>query len=94
MQSMRPDNRKLDELRPVKFRRRYTRGAPGSVLMHAGRTTVLCTVSIEESVPKWMAGNGKGWLTAEYAMLPGASQPRKPRERSGKIDGRTAEIQR
>jgi ribonuclease PH len=51
-------------------------------------------VSIEESVPKWMAGQGKGWLTAEYSMLPGASQPRKPRERSGKIDGRTAEIQR
>jgi ribonuclease PH len=78
----------------VKFRRRYTRGAPGSVLVQAGRTTVLCTVSIEEAVPKWLAGKGKGWLTAEYSMLPGASQPRKPRERSGKIDGRTAEIQR
>ena len=90
----RHDGRKNDELRPVKFRRRYTRGAPGSVLVQAGRTTVLCTASIEESVPKWMAGKGKGWLTAEYSMLPGASQPRKPRERSGKIDGRTAEIQR
>jgi ribonuclease PH len=91
---MRPDGRKPDELRPIKFRRRYTRGAPGSVLIQAGRTTVLCTVSIEESVPRWMVGQGKGWLTAEYSMLPGASQPRKPRERSGKIDGRTAEIQR
>jgi ribonuclease PH len=91
---MRPDKRKPDELRPVKFRRRYTRGAPGSVLVHAGRTSVLCTVSIEEAVPKWLAGKGQGWLTAEYSMLPGASQPRKPRERSGKIDGRTAEIQR
>jgi ribonuclease PH len=91
---MRPDGRKPDELRSVRFRRRYTRGAPGSVLIQAGRTTVLCTVSIEESVPRWMAGKGKGWLTAEYSMLPGASQPRKQRERSGKVDGRTAEIQR
>jgi ribonuclease PH len=54
----------------------------------------LCTVSVEESVPRWLVGKDKGWLTAEYSMLPGASQPRKPRERSGKIDGRTAEIQR
>jgi ribonuclease PH len=91
---MRPDNRTNDELRPVRFRRRYTRGAPGSVLVQAGRTTVLCTVSVEESVPPWMRGQGKGWLTAEYSMLPGASQPRKPRERAGKVDGRTAEIQR
>ncbi len=91
---MRPDNRGNDELRPVRFRRRYTRGAPGSVLVQAGRTTVLCTVSVEESVPPWLRGKGKGWLTAEYSMLPGASQPRKPRERAGKVDGRTAEIQR
>lgn len=91
---MRHDGRSADELRPLKFRRRYTRGAPGSVLVQAGRTTVLCTVSVEESVPRWLAGQGKGWLTAEYSMLPGASQPRKPRERTGKIDGRTAEIQR
>lgn len=91
---MRPDKRDFDELRPIKFRRHYTRGAPGSVLVQAGRTTVLCTVSIDEAVPGWMRGQGKGWLTAEYSMLPGAGQPRKPRERSGKIDGRTAEIQR
>jgi ribonuclease PH len=91
---MRPDGRQNGELRDLKIRRRYTRGAPGSVLILAGRTTVLCTVSVEESVPRWMEGQGKGWLTAEYSMLPGASQPRKPRERSGKVDGRTAEIQR
>jgi ribonuclease PH len=91
---MRPDGRQTDELRDVRIRRRYTRGAPGSVLIQAGRTTVLCTVSVEESVPRWLVGQSKGWLTAEYSMLPGASQPRKPRERSGKLDGRTAEIQR
>jgi ribonuclease PH len=90
----RHDGRRPDELRPVKFRRRYTRGAPGSVLVQSGRTTVLCTVSVEQSVPRWLAGQGKGWLTAEYSMLPSASQPRKQRERNGKIDGRTAEIQR
>jgi len=91
---MRSDNRNFEELRPVQFQRRYTRGAPGSVLVRSGRTTVLCTVSVEEAVPKWLTGKGQGWITAEYGMLPGASQPRKPRERSGKIDGRTAEIQR
>ena len=91
---MRENSRPMDQLRPVRFRRRYTRGAPGSVLVQSGRTTVLCTVCIEESVPKWMHGQGKGWLTAEYGMLPGASQPRKARERTGKLDGRTAEIQR
>jgi ribonuclease PH len=81
-------------LRTVRFRRHYTRGAPGSVLATAGRTTVLCTASVEPAVPPWLRGSGKGWLTAEYSMLPAASQPRKPRERTGKIDGRTAEIQR
>jgi ribonuclease PH len=91
---MRPDHRKNDELRAVKLRRRYTRGAPGSVLVQTGRTTVLCTTSIESSVPNWLRGQGRGWLTAEYSMLPAASQPRKPRERGGKLDGRTAEIQR
>ena len=91
---MRPDGRKLDELREVRFRRHYTGGAPGSVLVQAGRTTVLCTVSVEEAVPQWLRGKGKGWLTAEYSMLPAASQPRKQRERAGKVDGRTAEIQR
>ena len=67
--------------------------APGRVLIRAGRTTVLCTASIELSVPPWMVGKGKGWVTAEYNMLPGSTAPRKQRERA-KVDGRTTEIQR
>jgi len=91
---MRHDGRRLDELRPLKIKRRYTRSAPGSVLIQAGRTTVLCTASIEEQVPSWLKGQGKGWVTAEYSMLPSSTIPRKPRERVGKIDGRSTEIQR
>lgn len=68
--------------------------APGRVLVKAGRTIVLCTASIEESVPPWMKGQGKGWVTAEYNMLPGSTAPRKGRDRGPKIDGRTTEIQR
>ncbi|RIK72780.1 MAG: ribonuclease PH, partial [Planctomycetota bacterium] len=68
--------------------------APGRVIVRAGRTTVLCTASVDASVPPWLAGQGKGWVTAEYNMLPGSTAPRKARERSGKIDGRTTEIQR
>lgn len=68
--------------------------APGRVLVKAGRTIVLCTASIEESVPPWMKGQGKGWVTAEYNMLPGSTSPRKGRDRGPKIDGRTTEIQR
>jgi len=86
--------RPADELREVKSRRRFTRSSPGSVLYQAGRTTVLCTASITEEVPHWMAGQGRGWITAEYNMLPGSTQPRKGRERGGKVDGRTTEIQR
>ncbi len=82
------------QLRPVKIRRRYTRNAPGSVLYQAGRTTLLCTASISHDVPPWLADSGKGWVTAEYSMLPGSTSPRKRRDRSGKIDGRTTEIQR
>lgn len=91
---MRHDGRKPAELRELKIKRRYTRGAPGSVLIAAGRTTVLCTASVEASVPPWMKGQGRGWVTAEYSMLPGSTSPRKPRERGGKVDGRTTEIQR
>ena len=91
---MRHDGRRPDELRPLKIKRRYTRVTPGSVLIQAGRTTVLCTASVEEQVPPWMKGQGRGWVTAEYNMLPGSTSPRKPRERSGKVDGRTTEIQR
>jgi ribonuclease PH len=85
--------RKPDQLRPVKIKRRYTRPTPGSVLYQAGETTVLCTASVENKVPAWMEGKGKGWVTAEYNMLPGSTSPRKQRERA-KVDGRTTEIQR
>ncbi|HVX13391.1 MAG TPA: ribonuclease PH [Pirellulales bacterium] len=91
---MRHDGRRHDELRPIKIKRRYTRPSPGSVLIQAGRTTVLCTASVADEVPPWMKGEGRGWITAEYNMLPGSTSPRKPRERGGKMDGRTTEIQR
>jgi ribonuclease PH len=91
---MRHDKRRPDQTRPFKFVRSYTQSAPGSVLVQAGRTTLLVTASVEESVPPWMRGKGKGWLTAEYSMLPGSTRPRKGRERGGKTDGRTVEIQR
>src|SRR5260370_28334463 len=91
---MRPGNRKPDELRPLSFRRRYTRQAPGSVLAQMGRTTVLCTCCVEPAVPSFLVGTGKGWLSAEYGMLPGSTNTRKPRDRAGKVDGRGVEIQR
>lgn len=91
---MRHDGRKHDELRPLKIKRRFTRAAAGSVLIQAGRTTVLCTASVAPDVPPWMKGEGRGWITAEYNMLPSSTSPRKPRERDGKTDGRTTEIQR
>jgi ribonuclease PH len=86
--------RKLSELRPVKIRRGYTKMSPGSVLIEAGNTRVLCTASIEPKVPDWLKGKGKGWITAEYNMLPHSTSPRKARERGLKVDGRTTEIQR
>ncbi len=91
---MRHDNRRVDELRPIRIRRRFTRAAPGSVLIQAGRTTVLCSASVDDSVPPWMAGQERGWVTAEYSMLPGSTSPRKRRDRGAKLDGRTTEIQR
>src|SRR5579862_7513825 len=91
---MRPGGRQPDELRRLTFRRRYTRQAPGSVLVRMGRTTVLCTCSIEPAVPPFLVGTGKGWLSAEYGMLPGSTNTRKPRDRAGKVDGRSVEIQR
>jgi ribonuclease PH len=91
---MRNDGRQPDELRPLQFKRRYTRQAPGSVLVRMGRTTVLCTCCVELAVPPFLIGKGKGWLTAEYGMLPGSTSTRKPRDRGGKIDGRSVEIQR
>jgi ribonuclease PH len=90
----RHDDRRPDELRPLSFQRRYTGQAPGSVLVRMGRTTVLCTCCVQMDVPEFLQGTGKGWLTAEYAMLPGSTQTRKPRDRGGKVDGRSVEIQR
>jgi ribonuclease PH len=91
---MRPHQRRADELRPLTFRRRYTRQAPGSVLVRMGRTMVLCTCCVEPAVPPFLVGTGKGWLSAEYGMLPGSTNTRKPRDRAGKVDGRSVEIQR
>ncbi|MGI6418035.1 MAG: ribonuclease PH [Thermoguttaceae bacterium] len=93
MSSMRHDQRQPDQLRPIRIQRGFTGAAPGSVLIEAGRTKVLCTASLEEQVPPWMAGQGRGWITAEYSMLPGSTAPRKRRERE-KLDGRSSEIQR
>ena len=84
----------MNELRNVIIQRHFTEQTPGSVLYRCGNTVVLCTASLENKVPDWMAGKGKGWITAEYNMLPGSTSPRKSRERSGKVDGRTTEIQR
>lgn len=81
-------------IRPVKVKRKFTRSSPGSVLYQCGDTVVLCTASIEDNVPPWLAGSGKGWVTAEYNMLPHSTNRRKKRDRGGKIDGRTTEIQR
>jgi len=91
---MRHDGRPHDQLRTLKFRRKFTRQAPGSVLVQMGRTTVLCTCCVEASVPPFLVGTGKGWLSAEYSMLPGSTNTRKARDRSGKVDGRSVEIQR
>jgi ribonuclease PH len=92
---IRSDGREPDELRPVTFTRDYTEFALGSVLVEFGKTRVLCTASLEERVPPWMRGSGKGWVTAEYSMLPGATAERVNREAArGKQSGRTQEIQR
>jgi len=92
---MRSDGRRTDELRPLSFEVDFTEQPLGSVLCSMGRTRVLCTVSEEASVPGWMRGSGKGWLTAEYSMLPAATDTRTSREASrGKVSGRTMEIQR
>jgi ribonuclease PH len=84
----------MQDIRPVTVQRNFTNKTAGSVLYQCGDTVVLCTASLEDRVPDWMAGRGKGWITAEYNMLPGSTSPRKSRERAGKVDGRTTEIQR
>ncbi|MBW3539401.1 MAG: ribonuclease PH [Planctomycetes bacterium] len=91
----RADDRAPDQLRSIEIQRDFTRSAAGSVLIRAGRTLLLCTASIEESVPPWKlrADPPTGWVTAEYNMLPGSTSPRKARDRL-KVDGRTTEIQR
>jgi ribonuclease PH len=92
---VRPSGRKPGELRPVRITRGYTRHAEGSVLVEFGDTKVLCTASVEDRVPGFLKGKGKGWLTAEYGMLPRATHTRGEREAArGKQSGRTQEIQR
>jgi ribonuclease PH len=92
---MRRDGREPDELRPVEFARDFTEFAAGSVMVGMGRTKVLCTASVAERVPPWMKGTGRGWVTAEYSMLPGSTSDRVDREAArGKQSGRTQEIQR
>ena len=95
MSASRPDGRAADELRPITFERDFTSMAAGSCLVSFGSTRVLCTASVDDDVPRWMRGKGKGWVTAEYSMLPGASPERIRREvKDGKPSGRTQEIQR
>jgi ribonuclease PH len=92
---VRIDGREPDDLRPVELVRDYTVMAAGSVLISMGRTVVLCTASVADEVPRWMRNRGKGWVTAEYSMLPGSSAERIEREAArGKQSGRTHEIQR
>ncbi|MBG7602079.1 MAG: ribonuclease PH [Gammaproteobacteria bacterium] len=91
----RPSNRQADELRPITITRNYTKHAEGSVLIECGDTKVLCTASVGERVPPWLKGQGRGWVTAEYGMLPRSTTERMRREAaSGKQGGRTMEIQR
>ena len=90
---MRVDGRKADELRKVRIARNYIKSAEGSVLIEMGDTKVICTATVENSVPPFLRGKGTGWVTAEYAMLPRSSSQRIQRERS-KVGGRTHEIQR
>ncbi|MGH9331599.1 MAG: ribonuclease PH, partial [Vicinamibacterales bacterium] len=92
---MRIDHRRLDELRPTTITPNYLVHAEGSVLIEVGRTRVICTASVEDRVPPFLRNSGKGWVTAEYGMLPRATTTRTQREASaGKVGGRTQEIQR
>lgn len=95
MSPNRADGRDTDQARPLSFERDFTEMAAGSVLVSFGRTVVLCTASVESDVPRWLRGSGKGWVTAEYSMLPGSTPDRANREAAkGKQSGRTQEIQR
>ncbi|MDQ3992509.1 MAG: ribonuclease PH [Actinomycetota bacterium] len=90
---MRRDGRRPDELRPLKIEPDYIEQAHGSALISCGKTIVLCTATVDQSVPRWMSGRGTGWMTAEYGLLPASTGERTPRE-TGKQKGRTVEIQR
>lgn len=90
---MRIDNRKADDIRPVSFQNEYTLHAEGSVLVSFGNTKVICTASVENSLPKWMQGGGTGWVTAEYAMLPRSTHTRMRRDKTS-TGGRSVEISR
>ena len=93
--SDRIDGRSTDQLRPVEIKRNYLRHAEGSALITMGGTTVLCSASVDEYVPSFLKGSGKGWVTAEYGMLPRSTNTRVSRDgRRGSISGRTQEIQR
>jgi ribonuclease PH len=87
--------RSPDDLRPITIEPGFVRTATGSALISAGETRVICTASVQESVPRWLAGSGRGWVTAEYGMLPASTGDRKQRDvTKGRLDGRTVEIQR
>ncbi len=90
----RHDGRGPADLRPITFQRRYTTRAQGSVLASFGETRVLCTAIVQDGVPHFLKGKGRGWVTAEYAMLPSSTNERKARDKAGKVDGRSVEIQR
>jgi ribonuclease PH len=95
MSQLRADGRALDEARPLTFERDFTEMAAGSVLVSFGRTRVLCTASVDNDIPRWLKGKGRGWVSAEYSMLPGSTPERANREAAkGKQSGRTQEIQR
>jgi ribonuclease PH len=95
MTERRPEGRAADALRPVSIEPGFVRTATGSALIACGGTRVICTASVQESVPRWMMGQGRGWMTAEYGMLPASTGDRKQRDvTKGRPDGRTVEIQR
>lgn len=91
---MRIDQRERDQIRPVKITDHYLIGPAGSVLIEMGNTKVICTASVENSTARHLVGTGQGWITAEYGMLPGSTQTRKKRDKGGRQDGRSVEIQR
>jgi ribonuclease PH len=90
----RKDGREPGDLRPIRFERGFLKSAPGAVLTSFGETRVLCTATWVDGVPPFLQGRGQGWMTAEYAMLPASTTGRKQRDRAGKVDGRSIEIQR